>query len=115
MLMGVSSSAPVVRRLLGRAHCRRVSLGAVLFLIYGSILPFNYTPLTWNEAYTSFTNRTLYDFTPLEARGDWIGSVVLYAIVSFFLMASLCVDRRWRRGILAALAVISFVLLLSII
>ncbi|MFO0811533.1 MAG: VanZ family protein [Gemmataceae bacterium] len=82
------------------------ALGAVLLAIYGSLLPFRWTPLSSEEA-AQATQRLFrwYDASDLEARGDWLVSSTQYAILSFLLAGALCAEGGCP-SILAAVLVV---------
>ena len=44
----------------------------VAFTVYGSLLPFHYTPMPLTEATAAFRQATLWDPADLMARGDWV-------------------------------------------
>jgi VanZ family protein len=77
-----------------------------LLTVYGGLLPFHYQPLPPGEALAAFRAIAYSDFHDLEARGDWVITLVQYGVLSFLLTAALCVDRpRWT-ALLAAWAVV---------
>src|SRR5262245_7087529 len=85
-----------------------------VFAVYGSLLPFRYVYRPFDEVLAAFSQIKLYDPSNLEARGDWVISTVLFAALSFLLIAALSVDRpRWV-GFLAALVGMCACLVLSV-
>ena len=105
------ASAPPPARLepvLGAAHYAWITLALVVIAIYGSIVPLEFRPQTFADALAVFREIALAPPTDLGARGDWVISVVLFAVLSFGCMGMLCVDRRaseaWRLGPLVAMA-----------
>ncbi|CAN5902262.1 hypothetical protein BH23PLA1_BH23PLA1_35940 [soil metagenome] len=88
------------------SHFAWVAHGLFLLTLYGSLVPFRYRSMPLEEALQRFRQITYYDPTLAWARGDWVVNMVQYALLSFFYMAALCVDRRWYVGLLAAFVVI---------
>lgn len=82
------------------------AVGMILFVVYGSLLPFNYTSYTLAEAWYAFRGIAFFDSTDLVERGDWIISTVMYMVMSFLLTGAVCVDRPRRLGFLAAILVV---------
>jgi glycopeptide antibiotics resistance protein len=83
---------------------------ALLFLaiaIYGSLIPFDYRPLPFEEALARF--RTVCD-RPLgvDSSPDFLANIALFVPLGFFLMAALCVDGSRGISLLAALVVMPF-------
>jgi VanZ family protein len=93
---------------LSTAHYGWLTLGIAILAVYGSLVPLEYRPQSFAEALAVFRDIALAPPTDLGARGDWVISVVLFAVLSFGCMGMLCVDRRaseaWRLGPLVALA-----------
>ncbi|CAN5851603.1 hypothetical protein BH23PLA1_BH23PLA1_21430 [soil metagenome] len=87
-------------------HYTWVAHGLFLLTLYGSLIPFRYQAMPLEEALQRFQQIGYYDPTLAGARGDWVVNMVQYALLSFFYMAALCVDRRWYIGLLAAFLVI---------
>lgn len=94
--MAAQPSAPTGR------HFWWAAVGMLVFAIYGSLLPFQYEPKAWDEAVAKFESLQRYDPTDLGARGDWVISVVMYAVLTYLLMGALSVDRRRIIGLVAA-------------
>ena len=87
-------------------------LGWVVFVVYGSLLPFEFAPLSWAQALERFAH---LPYLPLgiESRADWIANAVLYLPVGA-LTAHLLLSRwRDRAQVLAVLLAISFGLFLA--
>jgi hypothetical protein len=71
--------------------------------IYGSLIPFWYQSMPLDRALTRFRGLHYFDPSLVYARGDWVVNSVQYAIMSFFYLGALCVDRRLVFGMLVAL------------
>jgi VanZ family protein len=80
------------------AQYRWLALGILVLAVYGNLIPFRYRAKPWDQALAAFRAIAWYDPSNLGARGDWIVSVVLFLILSYLLMAALCVDRGPRVG-----------------
>lgn len=80
----------------------------LIFVIYGSLLPFQFQAKTWDEAMARFEHIKQYDSTDLEARGDWVVSVVMYAMLTYPMMGALTVDRRRAAGLITGPVVALF-------
>lgn len=83
------------------------------FVIYGSLLPFDFTPLPAGTAYSAFLNTPFLNLG-IESRADWIANGVLYLPVGF-----LSISWLRRRGSsphagLAAVAALVFCLALAL-
>ena len=87
-------------------------LGWVVFVIYGSLLPFEFAPLPWAEALQRFVH---LPYLPLgvESRADWIVNGVLYLPVGA--LGTLSLIGRWgdRRQLGAVLAAVGLGLVLA--
>jgi VanZ family protein len=89
------------------AHYAWAAIGLAAFTVYGSLLPFHFTSLSFAEAVEAFRRAIVWDPTDLAARGDWVVSAVQYSLLSFALMGAACCDRRWMAGTLAGPLVLS--------
>lgn len=58
----------------------------VVFIIYGSLLPFDYTPLIADSAVEAFLN-TPFLHLGIESRADWIANGVLYLPLGFLTLS----------------------------
>jgi VanZ family protein len=96
------------------AHYGWAALAMFVLAVYGSLLPFRYAYRPFDEVLAAFSQIKFYDPSNLEARGDWVISTVLFAALSFLLIAALSVDRpRWV-SFLAALVGMCACLVLSV-
>jgi VanZ family protein len=86
------------------AHFSWAAAGILALTVYGSLLPFRYTPHTFDEAAAVFRQMPWLDTADLAARGDWIVSSAQFAILGFLFMGAICVDRPGR-AVPVALAV----------
>jgi VanZ family protein len=102
----LASAPPCSRAVPTAAHYRWAAVGLVAFTFYGGLLPFHFTPMPLAEAVAVFRNATVWDPSDLMARGDWVVSIIQYAVLSYALMAAVCCDRRWSIGLIAALLVV---------
>ena len=97
--------------ILTRRHYALLALALAAFVVYGSLVPFQYQPLPWSEGLARFAN-VCREPVRIDSRSDWLANVLLVVPLGYFLMGALCVDRR-RPGLLAALAVLPCCLALS--
>lgn len=95
-----------LRRGPSASQLQLAAAGMILFVVYGSLLPFNYTAYTLAEAWSGFRGIAFFDSTDLVERGDWIISTAMYLVLSFLLTGAICVDRPRRLGFLAAIVVV---------
>lgn len=57
-------------------------LAWLVFVIYGSLIPFEYRAYSFDEALTQFAN-IRYLTLGIESRADWIANIILYIPLSF--------------------------------
>ncbi len=56
----------------------------LLFVIYGSLVPFDYNPITFDQAFNLFKKIPYLDLG-IESRADWVANGVLYVPVGFLI------------------------------
>lgn len=84
------------------------------FAIYGSLVPFKYHSLPWEEALKRFQTILGFDLN-VKSRSDWVANILLFVPIGFFSMGALRLDRpRGIRDAAAALLVVPAALLLSL-
>jgi len=71
---------------------------------YGSLLPFQFTPLSSDEARAAFRNIAYFPADQLGARGDWVISTAQYALLSFLMAAAVTAGRHFRARLFASIA-----------
>jgi glycopeptide antibiotics resistance protein len=102
---------------LTRHHHAWLSLGLAIFVVYGSLVPFHYQPLSWADGLAGF-RKVCSRPVRLESRSDTLANFVLVLPLGYLLMGMLCVDaprgRRARTAFLAVLVVFPCCLLLSV-
>jgi glycopeptide antibiotics resistance protein len=96
------------------AHFRRLALGVSILIVYGSLIPLRYRPMPFDEALAAFRRISYSDPSLLGARGDWVISIIQFAVPSFLSMAALCVDRPRALGLAAAALVLPGCIVLSV-
>jgi glycopeptide antibiotics resistance protein len=74
---------------------------------YGALLPFQFTPLSADEARAAFRNLAYFPPDQLGARGDWVISAAQYALLSFLLAAAVTAGRHFRARLFAAVAAVA--------
>lgn len=85
--------------------------GYVFFVIYGSLVPLDFKPIPFDQAWTIFQDIPMYKLG-VESRADWIANGVLYVPVGF-LTAHLLIQKfsaAWRFSLLFLGAIFSFAL-----
>ena len=93
-----------------------MALAALVWTVYGSLVPLDFRPRPFDEAWAAFGRITTVgenDAGP-GGRGDWVISIVTYAVLSYLLMAAWCVDQGRAVGLAAALVVVPFCVFLSV-
>jgi VanZ family protein len=83
----------------------------VAFVVYGSLVPLHYQPLSWGEARARW-REVLSQPVRVESRSDWAANVLLFIPLGFLGMAALCADRGraadcWAVPVFAACAAFS--------
>ena len=68
--------------MLNRSYVFWVFLGYLLFVVYGSLIPFEYRAHSFDEAAAKFSNIP-YLALGIASRADWIANIVLYIPLSF--------------------------------
>jgi VanZ family protein len=61
------------------------ALGYLIFVVYGSLVPLDYTPFPLYQALEKFKNIPFLDLG-IESRADWIANILLYIPLSFLVM-----------------------------
>lgn len=65
-----------------------------VFVVYGSLVPFDFTPVPWDEAWRRLTTAPMLNLG-IESRADWVANGVLYLPVGFLTTGMLMQpDRR---------------------
>jgi len=100
---------------LGTARQVRWTAVAIFALtIYGSLIPFDYESRPIDEAWTAFRQIALTPPSILEARGDWIITVVQIMVLSFLCIAAFAVDRSVWIGRISSIVVVPFFVALAV-
>ncbi len=89
-----------------------VWLAYLAFVVYGSLVPLDYQPRPWDEAWRLFQHIRLLD-VGAQGRADWIANGVLYLPLAF-LTAHVLADRRARPSPLALGSALLFCLMLAV-
>jgi len=96
----------------GRGTYALLAGACVVFVIYGSLVPFHYRPLPWADAMARWR---VVCAAPLRvvSIADWAQNILLFIPLSFGLMAAACCDRPAPLGLIAASLVLPFCTLLA--
>ncbi|WP_347258956.1 VanZ family protein, partial [Methylocaldum sp.] len=65
-----------------RRHAFFAFLVYLVFVVYGSLVPFEYRAYTFDEAVKQFSAIQYLDLG-IESRADWVANIVLYVPLSF--------------------------------
>jgi VanZ family protein len=82
------------------------------FVVYGSLVPLDFQPRPWDEAWRLFQHIRLLD-VGAQGRADWIANGVLYLPLAF-LTAHVLAGRRARPSALALVLALLFSLTLAV-
>src|SRR5262249_31957334 len=96
------------------AHYAWLSVGIFILTVYGSVIPLQFQPRPLDEAAAVFREMTYFQPSLLEARGDWVVSMVLFMTLGFLPTAALAVDHPWSVGLGAAVLVVPGCFVLSL-
>ena len=108
--MGVGQPASVAPP---RAWLLLAGLGYLVFVVYGSLVPLNYTPLAWNDAVLRF-QQIPYLKLGIDSRADWVANALLFIPLTFVWAGACWPVRGIARQGLSALTVVLAAALLSI-
>lgn len=122
-MLAAGAASCVAADLFGRAAARRMlpasreslavrkqflafAVGYTLFIVYGSVLPFQYSPISPGAALERLEQAPYLRLGAGQERADWIATILFVAPAGFFWTGCFCVgDRtpwfRWLCGILA--------------
>ncbi len=87
-------------------------LGWVVFVVYGSLLPFDFHPMPLAQALAKFRHVPFYDLG-VASRGDWVANGVLYLPVGVLTARLLAVAFGGRAWVAAVLLTLVFGLALA--
>jgi glycopeptide antibiotics resistance protein len=99
-------------RLLGTGTYALLTLGFLIFVVYGSLVPFHYTPLSWEETLAAW-HKVCARPLGIDSRMDFATNVLLFIPLSFLLVGTFSVGRGRLVAIAAAVVVIPFCSALS--
>ncbi len=90
---------------LGTRAFALVTLGFLIFVIYGSLVPFNYEPIGWEETWARWREVRARPLG-VDSRSDFATNVLLFIPLNFLLVGTCAVGRGRKIAILAAVFVI---------
>ncbi|MCO6459433.1 MAG: VanZ family protein [Pirellulaceae bacterium] len=76
-----------------RRHFAALTLLTVGVVVYGSLVPLNFEPLSLSDAWQAFAEIP-YVVLGIEKRADWVANLLLFVPIGFFLAAAVNLDRR---------------------
>lgn len=102
----IAEPSPDPRAFPQRRHFVAATLVFVAVAIYGSFVPWNYTPISVRDAALRFKDLPLLQLG-IESRADWVANILLFIPIAFCAMAVVVVDRRPNllRNLLAGMAI----------
>lgn len=83
------------------------------FVVYGSLVPLDFQPHAWDQAWSMFRNIHLLD-VGAQGRADWVANGVLYVPVGFLTVTLLVRYRTHPALVLALFASLLFSVLLAV-
>lgn len=94
-----------------RTHLFIATLGFIVFVVYGSLVPLQYQKLAWDEAIHRFRG-VPYLRLGIASRADWVSNILLFIPLGFLSLGTLAVDRR--RDLLSSFQAILIVICCSL-
>lgn len=85
----------------------------IVFVVYGSLVPLNFQPHAWDQAWAMFQNIQLID-VGVQGRADWVANGVLYMPVGFLTVTLLVRFRTHPTLALALFGSLLFSVLLAV-
>ena len=86
---------------LGRRTFGLATLGFVAFVLYGSLVPFHYEPLSWEETWTRWQEVWTRPLG-VDSRTDFATNVILFIPLSFLLVGTFAANHGRKVAVLAA-------------
>jgi VanZ family protein len=97
---------------LGTRTFTLLALGCLFITLYGSLVPFHYAPLSWEETFARW-DEVCRKPLGMDSRTDFATNVLLFIPLSFLVMGALTVDRGRPAAIVAAIVVVPLCAALS--
>ena len=72
-----------------------LAAASVALVIYASLVPLTYTPLSWDETWLRFQEIPWLDLRDLSRRADWVANGLIMIPVGFFCFGALAWKRLW--------------------
>jgi glycopeptide antibiotics resistance protein len=107
------NDTPARRPVLTAWHFAGFFVAYLVLAIYGSLVPFHYQPLEWDEAVRRFAAIPYLHIT-IESRSDWVANILLFIPLSYLFMGMLSVERGLVVRLLAAVVVVAVCTALSV-
>jgi VanZ family protein len=89
----------------GRWAFALVTLGFLIFVVYGSLVPFRYNPLSWEETWTRWGEVRARPLG-VDSRTDFATNVILFIPLGFLLVGTIAFNHGRKVAALAAVLVI---------
>ena len=90
---------------LGKGTFAQVTLGFVIFVVYGSLVPLHYEPLSWEETWARW-HVVMAQPLGMDSGSDFVTNVLLFIPLGFLLTGTLAADRGRAGAVLAAVPII---------
>jgi glycopeptide antibiotics resistance protein len=100
------------RKYLGTGTFALLTVGYLFIVVYGSLVPFHYRPLSWEESFARW-DQVLQLPLGMDSRTDFATNVLLFIPLGFLSVGTLAVNRGRLISCLAGLAVIPLCAALS--
>lgn len=105
--IAISSRLP-----LGRRTFALLTLGFLFVALYGSLVPFQYEPLSWPETFAKWGEVCARPLG-MDSRTDFATNILLFIPLSFLLLGTLAVDRGRSAAVVAAIFIVPLCAALS--
>lgn len=83
------------------------------FVVYGSLVPFDYRALPWKEAWAQFAAIPFLDLG-IGSRADWVANLLLFIPLVFLWLGTLCAGRGAAARFVATAGVLPLAVALSV-
>ncbi|MBL0038906.1 MAG: VanZ family protein [Nitrosomonadales bacterium] len=96
-----------------RFHILAFAVAYTLFVIYGSLVPLDFHPQTWDQAWETFQHIRLLN-VGTQGRADWVANGVLYIPVGFLIATLFTRSKRHSTLVLAFIGSLLFSFTLAV-
>lgn len=82
----------------------------LVFVIYGSLVPLNFRPMSLADALAAFSNIRYLDLG-IKSRADWVANILLFIPLAFFWLGAVWPERRVKQFLSSAVLWIACLML----